>query len=102
MYLRTARLDLDDYNHEAYQGLHITSMAGTWMSLVEGFGGFRVRDGRPHFNPMLPAAWKGYAFQLQFRGRQLKVTVTREETTVVLQKGAPLDAVIGDRAVSLS
>ena len=102
MYLRTARLDLDDYNHEAYQGLHITSMAGTWMSLVEGFGGFRVRDGRPHFNPMLPSAWKGYAFQLQFRGRQLKVTVTREETTVVLQKGAPLDAVIGDRAVSLS
>jgi maltose phosphorylase len=102
MYLRTARLDLDDYNHEAYQGLHITSMAGTWMSLVEGFGGFRVRDGRPHFNPMLPAAWKGYAFQLQFRGRQLKVTVTREETTVVLQKGAPLDAVIGNRAVSLS
>ena len=39
MYLRTARLDLDDYNNEAYQGLHITSMAGTWMSVVEGFGG---------------------------------------------------------------
>ena len=34
------RLDLDDYNAEAYQGLHITSMAGTWMSVVEGFGGF--------------------------------------------------------------
>ncbi|MGM0551361.1 MAG: family 65 glycosyl hydrolase domain-containing protein, partial [Bacteroidota bacterium] len=32
LYLRTARLDLDDYNNEVGQGLHITSMAGTWMS----------------------------------------------------------------------
>ena len=38
MYLRTARLDLDDYNAEAYQGLHITSMAGTLTFIVEGFG----------------------------------------------------------------
>ena len=38
-YLRTARLDLDDYNTEIEEGLHITSMAGTWMSIVEGFAG---------------------------------------------------------------
>ncbi|GIS08409.1 MAG: hypothetical protein CM15mP112_05210 [Flavobacteriales bacterium] len=38
MYLRTARLDLDDYNNEVSEGLHITSMAGTWLSIVEGFG----------------------------------------------------------------
>ena len=41
MYLRTARLDLDDYNKEVDEGLHITSMAGTWMSVVEGFAGVR-------------------------------------------------------------
>ena len=39
MYLRTARLDLDDYNNEVKEGLHITSMAGTWLSIVEGFAG---------------------------------------------------------------
>jgi trehalose/maltose hydrolase-like predicted phosphorylase len=33
------RLDLDDYNKEVEEGCHITSMAGTWMSIVEGFGG---------------------------------------------------------------
>ncbi|RYG51304.1 MAG: glycoside hydrolase family 65 protein, partial [Chitinophagaceae bacterium] len=43
-YLRTSRLDLDDYNKEVQEGLHITSMAGTWMSIVEGFGGMRVKD----------------------------------------------------------
>src|SRR5690606_20311705 len=42
-YLRTSRLDLDDYNKEVHEGLHITSMAGTWMSVVEGFGGMRVK-----------------------------------------------------------
>jgi trehalose/maltose hydrolase-like predicted phosphorylase len=32
-YLRTSRLDLDDYNKEVEEGCHITSMAGTWMML---------------------------------------------------------------------
>ncbi|MEX0288073.1 MAG: family 65 glycosyl hydrolase domain-containing protein, partial [Flavobacteriaceae bacterium] len=41
-YLRTSRLDLDDYNKEVEEGLHITAMAGNWMSIVEGFGGMRV------------------------------------------------------------
>ena len=44
MYLRTARLDLDDYNHEVHEGLHITSMAGTWLSVVEGFAGIRANE----------------------------------------------------------
>ena len=94
MYLRTARLDLDDYNREAYQGLHITSMAGTWMSVVEGFGGYRVVDGVPHFKPMLPSVWKGYAFNLHFRGRQLQVAVKPEGCDVTLTSGDPLDIVV--------
>ena len=94
MYLRTARLDLDDYNRAAYQGLHITSMAGTWMSVVEGFGGYRVVDGVPHFKPMLPSVWKGYAFNLHFRGRQLQVAVKPEGCDVTLTSGDPLDIVV--------
>ena len=54
LYLRTARLDLDDYNKEAHEGLHITSMAGTWMSIVEGFGGMRIQDGLLSFRPAIP------------------------------------------------
>ena len=58
MYLRTSRLDLDDYNQEIHEGLHITSMAGTWMSVVEGFGGFSVLNGVPHFSTLLPKEWQ--------------------------------------------
>ena len=58
-YLRTSRLDLDDYNKEVHEGLHITSMAGTWMSIVEGFGGMRVKNNQLHFEPRIPVQWKG-------------------------------------------
>src|SRR5688572_22468424 len=53
-YLRTARLDLDDYNNDTEEGCHITSMTGTWMSVIKGFGGMRVRDGKLYFNPFIP------------------------------------------------
>ena len=30
-------MNLDDYNKEVDEGLHITSMPGSWLSIVEGF-----------------------------------------------------------------
>lgn len=82
LYLRTARLDLDDYNNEVYQGLHITSMAGTWMSVVEGFGGMRIKNDELYFNPFIPKQWKKYSFNVKFRGHQVNVHVTNKEITV--------------------
>ena len=78
LYLRTARLDLDDYNHEVHEGLHITSMAGTWLSIVEGFGGMRMVDDKLSFRPQIPDGWKSYSFKLNFRNRILKVIVDKE------------------------
>lgn len=76
MYLRTARLDLDDYNHEAHEGLHITSMAGTWMSVVQGFGGMRInKEGKLEFNARLPKQWKGFAFNILHHGKRVHVEV---------------------------
>ncbi|NQX92767.1 MAG: glycoside hydrolase family 65 protein, partial [Flavobacteriales bacterium] len=97
-----ARLDLDDYNHEAYQGLHITSMAGTWLSIVEGFGGLRVRAGKLHFNTMLPKQWTDYAFNIQFRERQLEVSVNDKGCQVKLLNGEPLEVVVNGIETSLS
>ena len=97
LYLRTARLDLDDYNREVYQGLHITSMAGTWMAVVEGFGGFRVRDGRPEFSGKLPECWSGLKFRIAFRGRELEVEIHRTGTQVSLRSGAALEVCIDGR-----
>lgn len=67
-YLQTARLDLDDYNAEVEEGLHITSMAGTWMSIVEGFAGMRVQNNTLSFSPRLPKAWDKLSFKINFKG----------------------------------
>ena len=89
-YLRTSRLDLDDYNKEVEEGCHITSMAGTWLSIVEGFGGMRVRDGHLEFHPRIPKHWDKYAFKVNFRGQILKVTVSRQGNSFELSGSEPL------------
>ncbi|WP_299322191.1 glycoside hydrolase family 65 protein [uncultured Maribacter sp.] len=80
-YLRTSRLDLDDYNKEVEEGLHITSMAGTWMSIVEGFGGMRVINDKLSFKPQIPSQWTAYSFKVNFRNRIIKVNVTAKNST---------------------
>jgi maltose phosphorylase len=84
-YLRTSRLDLDDYNKEVEEGCHITSMAGTWMSIVEGFGGMRIKNDTLHFSPRIPKEWSGYSFKINFRNQILKVAVTQNQTNFVLE-----------------
>ena len=93
-YLRTSRLDLDDYNKEVHEGLHITSMAGTWMSIVEGFGGMRVKNNQLHFEPRIPEQWKGYSFKVNFRNAVVKVEVTHQETKVSVEGNQEVEVII--------
>lgn len=101
MYLRTSRLDLDDYNNDTEDGCHITSMAGTWMSVVKGFGGMRVRDGKLHFAPFIPDQWKSYSFRLEFRGRVIKVTISRTGAETILESGEPMEIVMNGKNLQL-
>ncbi|MFP9100089.1 glycoside hydrolase family 65 protein [Flavobacterium sp. RHBU_24] len=100
-YLRTSRLDLDDYNKEVEEGLHITSMAGTWMSIVEGFGGMRVKNNKLYFEPKIPEQWEGYSFKINFRGQVLKVSVQPGETHFSLEGGNDMDVVVNGNAVTV-
>lgn len=100
-YLRTSRLDLDDYNKEVEEGLHITSMAGTWMSVVEGFGGMRVKDDALHFEPRIPQQWKGYSFKINFRNQVLKVSVHPGETKFTLEGTKELTVFVNGKKVSV-
>jgi maltose phosphorylase len=82
LYLRTSRLDLDDYNHEVHQGCHITSMAGTWIAVVEGFAGMKITDNQLHFNPVLPEGWNSLSFSVHFRESLYSVKITRDSMTI--------------------
>ncbi len=100
-YLRTARLDLDNYNNDTDDGLHITSMAGTWMSIINGFGGMRIREGKLHLAPFKPESWREYSFCLVFRGRIIKITVDDRGTSINLEEGEPLDIMLFGESVTI-
>ena len=102
LYLRTARLDLDDYNNDVEEGLHITSMAGTWLAIVQGFGGMRVKEGKLHFNPQIPEKWNAFAFNILFRGNQLNVRVEKKRTIIHNIKGNNIDLFVNNTLVHVS
>jgi maltose phosphorylase len=101
-YLRTSRLDLDDYNKEVEEGLHITSMAGTWMSIVEGFGGMRIQNGTLCFTPQIPEQWESYSFKINFRNRIIKITVSQKGTTFTIDEGTDLEIMLNGQPKTLS
>ncbi len=101
LYLRTSRLDLDDYNREVAEGLHITSMGGTWMSIVQGFGGMRVKDDHLHFHPNLPEQWHAIRFKVNFRGRSLRISITHAGCNIELLEGEALDIYINEQKTTI-
>ncbi|MBX7548608.1 glycosyl hydrolase family 65 protein [Streptomyces sp. NPDC004232] len=85
-----ALMDLQDLEHNTRDGLHIASLAGTWMALVAGFGGLR-RDGENlRFAPRLPERLSRLAFHVRFRGRTLRVDIGPDKATYALLAGPPL------------
>ncbi|MGO2198980.1 MAG: glycoside hydrolase family 65 protein [Pseudolactococcus laudensis] len=101
MYGRTARLDLDNYNNDTEDGLHITSMTGSWLAIVQGFAQMKTWDGKLSFAPFLPSDWTGYTFHINYRGRLLKIEVD-ENVTVSLLSGEALNLEVYGQSVELT
>lgn len=102
MYIRTARLDLDDYNNDTEDGCHTTSMAGTWMAFAKGFAGMRVRAGELYFSPSLPDQWDAYSFKIKFRERNLKISASKTTVTIKNDSSEALDLFIYNQKESLA
>ena len=103
----TVRLDLDDVQGNAKDGIHAANMGGAWLALVFGFGGFRPLGDAIAVNPVLPAAWGGISFRIAYRGRSLRVSARRAldgsvATTVELVAGEPIEVKRAGRRLLLS
>ncbi|MBC1435821.1 glycoside hydrolase family 65 protein [Listeria rocourtiae] len=101
LYNRTARLDLDNYNNDTEDGLHITSMAGSWIAIVQGFAGMRTFNERLSFAPFLPKTWDKYAFKINYRDRLIEIAVDSKTVSIELLEGAPLELDLFGEAVQL-
>ncbi len=98
-YVRTSRLDLDDYNKEVEEGCHITSMAGTWLSIVEGFGGMRIKNDTLSFAPKIPKEWKAYSFKINFRNQIVNVHVTQDGATFYTESTKELSIYVDGKEI---
>jgi alpha,alpha-trehalose phosphorylase len=101
-FAEAALMDLDNLEHNTRDGLHIASLAGTWVVAVAGFGGMRDHDGVLSFTPRLPQRLTRLAFGMCFRGRRLRVEVTHRQARYSLLQGPPLDLTHHGRTITVT
>ncbi|MFD1659126.1 glycoside hydrolase family 65 protein [Streptomyces caeni] len=91
-YLREAALmDLENLEHNTRDGLHIASLAGTWIALVKGFGGMRRHGRSAAFAPRLPEQLNRLCFTVVLRQQALRVEVTGSAARYLLLGDEPLE-----------
>ena len=78
-------------------------MAGTWMSIVEGFGGMRVKNDTLHFSPKIPKEWTAFSFKINFRNQILTVNINHNETTFSVDGDSELEIIVnGQKTIARS
>lgn len=102
LFIHATRLDLDDYNNEVSQGLHITSMAGSWQIIVRGFAGMKIENDHLHFSPVIPAQWNSYTFKINYRGCTIEIQISQKEIKITMTEGDTLNIYIRNIVYLLS
>jgi alpha,alpha-trehalose phosphorylase len=100
-FIETARLDLDNTHGNTKDGLHLANMGGTWMAIVYGFAGTRLKDSGLSLTPSIPSGWEKYAFRLTFRGRLIAVTISSGNVELELLEGEALTLTLYGQPVEL-
>ena len=96
------RLDLDNYNRNTREGLHITSIAMAWANIVYGFAGLRSDDTMLRFAPRLPERWKRLTFSVMYRGRVIAISMDANKTVFQLTQGDKLAVQVYGETVELT
>ena len=87
------RLDLDDYNRNTCEGLHMTSIAAAWMNIVYGFLGLKSDKEIISVSPTLPSRWKKYAVNIYYQGRKMRISVHKNRVHFSLV-GEPISIIV--------
>ena len=90
-FAEAALMDLHDLEPTRETDSTSRALAGAWIAAVAGFGGMRDHDGVLAFAPRLPPRLERLAFGLRFRGRLVRVVVTRDAATYDVQGGDGLE-----------
>ena len=102
LFKKSSKFDLEDINNNTDHGLHITSMGGTCLSIIEGFIGLKIKDGNLHISPYLPSKWKSLSLKIYFRNRTIKIFVSKKEISVKLLRGSMMSIFVHNNRFSIS
>jgi alpha,alpha-trehalose phosphorylase len=82
-----ALLDLEDFEHNTRDGLHLASLAGAWIAFVFGLGGMRDSREILEFAPRLPDGLTRLKFSIVRHGQRISVDVTTGKAKYTLSQG---------------
>ena len=85
------------YNNDTEDGLHITSMSGAWLSIVQGFAGMKTNNQTLSFSPKLPDKWNSYSFNINYRENKLKVEVNKDGVNITNLEGNDIEIHVYDK-----
>ena len=95
---QTSAADLADTHAALDGGVHIAALGGLWMMAVLGFAGLAVGGTGLTFNPKMPESWHSLAFNVQWQGRHLSVSIDSATRTLAatLTFGDPMTITLDD------
>ena len=98
----SAKTDLFNTHGNTKDGIHTANMGGTYMAIVYGFGGLRLKESGLTLRPRIPAAWQSYQFRLHWHDTRLMVTVEHGRTVIEKLGGEPAQILVYDRPYTLA
>ncbi len=96
---KTVYLDLDDLHHNTKDGIHIANAGGTYMAMVYGFAGLRIKEDGLHLKPTKPNEWTGYSFKFIYKNALVKVTV---KDTLTIETNHVITLFVDGRSIEIT
>ncbi|WP_239479421.1 glycoside hydrolase family 65 protein [Lichenicola cladoniae] len=88
----SAEIDLGDTKVAVDGGIHMAALGGSWLTAIFGFAGLSLLPAGLGFEPQLPSGWESLSFSVQWRGRQLSISIRQSDGTLdaTLDAGEPM------------
>ena len=103
LFQRAAAIDMGPNMKSSDAGIHAASIAGIWQSVVFGFGGVRMLEGKLRINPNLPDNWSHLSFYIHWKGQKLHAEISKDMLKLNnLTATAPVELSVNGSAHTLS
>lgn len=79
LFQQAVSIDLGPNMSSSSAGIHAASIAGIWQSVVFGFGGVRMLEGKLRIEPKLPDAWSSLDFIFHWQDQKIRFAATKNE-----------------------